>query len=196
MQYHFYWKTSWKALWLWWPRGRLWMVCCRSFVISDGHTHIDKAIPHHTHQMGASIPQRLSKIIVHRFGQTGHSVQSVTERSKRWSKLNAPLLSLSPSLHQSSQWGLCLLWHRLPKDVSRGPHRLHPLSHQSNAQVCACLWRPHYLGENHTQGLTCPLDKWERKIQSVKKWSITLFLHHCMMQGVTFQNKMHYYYHR
>lgn len=100
MQYHFYWKTSWKALWLWWPRGRLWMVCCRSFVISDGHTHIDKAIPHHTHQMGASIPQRLSKIIVHRFGQTGHSVQSVTERSKRWSKLNAPLLSLftfSPS---------------------------------------------------------------------------------------------------
>jgi hypothetical protein len=59
------------------------MVCSTSFVISDGHTHIDQVTPRHIHQTGANVPQRLLKNGAHHFGVTSGLVQTITQHSKR-----------------------------------------------------------------------------------------------------------------
>lgn len=41
---------------------------------------------------------------------------------------------------QSSQWGVFYLRHGLSEDVSRGTHRICPLTHKSYPKVCSCLW--------------------------------------------------------
>ena len=68
------------------PEASYHIVCCTSFAISDGHTHIDQVRPRHNHQTWANVPQRLLKNGAHCFGEMCCLVQAITQHSKHWSE--------------------------------------------------------------------------------------------------------------
>lgn len=79
--------VDWRRAWLWW--------CAAT---SNGHTHIDQATSHAPNGR---------KNGSHRFRVMCHSVQTATQHRKRWTELNAALVSSSLTPGQRSEVRCC-----------------------------------------------------------------------------------------